>query len=122
MLFLLVLLTLLSLSISINYSSSDGMISEFMSKSHPDVQIIKNEMEFDMAIEIVGHCLVVLENNSSTNKEKEISEFVEQEYSGTWLVFIDRDFSSNTTQHYSGLYIEFSYKNHTVIVMRSVLN
>ena len=122
MLFLLVLLTLLSLSTSINYSRSGEMISKSMSKVHPDVQVIKNEMEFDMAIEIVGHCLVVLEDNSTTNKEMAIREFIEDEYNGTWSVFIDRDSAANTTHHYTGLYIEFTYKNHTVIVMRSVLN
>lgn len=98
------------------------MNSQTMSKIHPDVQVIKNEMEFDMAIEIVGHCLVVLEDNSTTNKEMAIREFIEDEYNGTWSVFIDRDSAANTTHHYTGLYIEFTYKNHTVIVMRSVLN
>lgn len=122
MLFLLVLLTLLSLSTSINYSSRNEKIGQTMSKIHPDVQVIKNEMEFDMAIEIVGHCLVVLEDNDTTNKEMAIREFIEDEYNGTWSVFIDRDSAANTTRHYTGLYIEFTYKNHTVIVMRSVLN
>jgi hypothetical protein len=123
MLPLILLLVFLNYCSSINNEIYDGVTSESLFRTHSDLNVIENEMGPDMTLGIVSHCTVVLENSNYTEKETAIRKFIEEEYNGTWLVVVDRNFTHyDNLEHVTGLYIKFSYKNHMVLIMRLVLN
>jgi hypothetical protein len=97
------------------------IISYYESLSH-DVNIEENEMSPVMTVEVVAKAVEAFtKHNDKEMVTKEIKDSVEEEYNGTWLVVVDgKNSSLYIGKHFPGTYIKFSYKNHTIIMLKPV--
>ena len=85
-----------------------------------EVTIHQNEMSTEMTADIVGHSTSAIDKTiDDENLGKNIKMFMEKEFNGTWLVMVDKNFTSYIKiPHLHGTYISFSYKNRTVAALK----
>ena len=87
-----------------------------------EVVIHENEMNTEMATNIIEHSSLIFEKVLDDGKAaEEIKLFMEKEFNKTWSVLVGRNLTSfRSFQHLSGSYIRFSVKSRMVVALKSV--
>ena len=90
-----------------------------------DVNIYENEMDMSLTTEVIDHTQRAIDKiNNSSIIAQNISDHMEQEFTGKWTTIISENNGTILSRlyHESGYYIRFSLIDfhHTFIVMRVV--